>query len=81
MYGVNWNEVIQGCVGNTVDTTDSINKQLKAGKNIIFQPGVYHVDKPIEVSKITVKANKKIKKLINKALKEANHKKNSGSQG
>ena len=52
MYGVNWNEVIQGCVGNTVDTTDSINKQLKAGKNIIFQPGVYHVDKPIEVSKI-----------------------------
>ncbi|RGG66568.1 hypothetical protein DWW96_04095 [Eubacterium sp. AF17-7] len=26
-------------------------------------------------SKITVKANKKIKKLINKALKEANHKK------
>ena len=69
MNGVNWNEVIQGCVGNTVDTTDSINNQLKAGKNIIFQPGVYYVDKPIEVSKITVKANKKIKKLINKALK------------
>lgn len=34
-----------------VDTADSINKQLKAGKNIIFQPGVYHVDKPIEVKK------------------------------
>ncbi|MBE5957472.1 MAG: hypothetical protein E7254_01220 [Lachnospiraceae bacterium] len=31
------------------DTADTINEQLKAGKNIIFSPGVYYVDKPLEV--------------------------------
>ncbi len=33
------------------DTADTINEQLKLGKNIIFAPGIYHVDKPIEVTK------------------------------
>lgn len=31
------------------DTADTINHQLEIGKNIIFQPGIYHVDKPIKV--------------------------------
>lgn len=33
------------------DTADTINAQLFAGKNIIFQPGVYHVEKPLEIKK------------------------------
>lgn len=33
-----------------VDTADTINHQLEIGMNIIFQPGIYHVDKPIEVN-------------------------------
>ena len=33
-----------------VDTADTINHQLELGMNIIFQPGIYHVDKPIEVN-------------------------------
>ncbi|MCR5837653.1 MAG: hypothetical protein K6G88_14230 [Lachnospiraceae bacterium] len=31
------------------DNADTINEQLRLGKNIIFSPGVYYVDKPIEV--------------------------------
>ena len=33
-----------------VDTADTINYQLAIGKNIIFSPGVYRVDKPIQVN-------------------------------
>ena len=34
-----------------VDTAETINKELKEGKNIIFRPGVYHVSEPIQVTK------------------------------
>lgn len=33
-----------------VDTADTINYQLSIGKNIIFSPGIYRVNKPIEVN-------------------------------
>ena len=33
------------------DTAETINKQLRLGKNIIFQPGIYHVSEPIKVTK------------------------------
>lgn len=33
-----------------VDTAKTINHQLELGMNIIFQPGVYHVEAPIEVN-------------------------------
>lgn len=33
------------------DSADIINKMLKAGKNIVFTPGVYNIDKPIEVTR------------------------------
>ena len=33
------------------DTAQTINEQLTIGKNIIFQPGIYHVDEPIKVTK------------------------------
>lgn len=32
-----------------VDTADTINHQLELGMNIIFQPGIYYVNKPIQV--------------------------------
>ena len=31
------------------DTAETLNYQLAIGKNIIFSPGIYHVDKPLEV--------------------------------
>lgn len=33
-----------------VDTAKTINKQLACGKNIIFTPGIYYVDEPINVT-------------------------------
>lgn len=33
------------------DTAETINKQLRMGRNIIFQPGIYHVSEPIKVTK------------------------------
>lgn len=33
------------------DTAATINAQLKAGKNIIFRPGIYRVSEPIQVTK------------------------------
>lgn len=33
------------------DTAATINQQLRAGKNILFQPGIYHVNEPIRVTK------------------------------
>lgn len=33
------------------DTAATINAQLKAGKNILFQPGIYYVKEPIRVTK------------------------------
>ncbi|MFQ9516348.1 MAG: discoidin domain-containing protein [Eubacterium sp.] len=33
------------------DTAATINAQLRAGKNILFQPGIYHVTEPIRVTK------------------------------
>lgn len=33
------------------DTAQTINEQLQIGKNIIFQPGIYHVNEPIKVTK------------------------------
>ena len=33
------------------DNADTINEQLDKGMNIIFQPGRYHVDKPLQVTK------------------------------
>ena len=33
-----------------VDTADTINAALKSGKNLIFTPGVYRIDKAIEVT-------------------------------
>ena len=33
------------------DNAQTINEQLKIGKNIIFQPGIYHVNEPIQVTK------------------------------
>ncbi len=33
------------------DNAKTINAQLKAGKNIIFQPGVYYAEEPIEVER------------------------------
>lgn len=32
-----------------VDTADTINKQLDWGRNILFAPGIYHLNKPLEV--------------------------------
>lgn len=32
------------------DNADTINAELKKGKNILFSPGVYHVNKPIQVN-------------------------------
>ncbi len=33
------------------DNAATINKQIKAGKNILFTPGIYYVEKPIEINK------------------------------
>lgn len=33
------------------DSAATINAQLRAGKNILFQPGIYHVTEPIKVTK------------------------------
>lgn len=30
------------------DSAATINAQLRAGKNILFQPGIYHVTEPIK---------------------------------
>ena len=34
-----------------VDTAETINKELRKGKNIIFTPGIYRVNEPIKVTK------------------------------
>lgn len=36
------------------DTADTINAAIEEGKNVFFTPGVYHVDKPIEVNKADI---------------------------
>ncbi len=33
------------------DNAKTINEQLKIGKNILFQPGIYHVEEALEVTK------------------------------
>ena len=33
------------------DNAQTLNAQLKKGMNIIFQPGIYHVDEPLKVTK------------------------------
>ncbi|MFQ9516347.1 MAG: leucine-rich repeat protein [Eubacterium sp.] len=59
--GISWSETSMGdgqildveksfYIASPDDSADEINKQLAWGKNIIFQPGIYHVDKPIQVN-------------------------------
>lgn len=55
--GISWNKDYKGRIisydeiyfASPVDTADTINAALKSGLNIIFTPGIYNIDKTIEV--------------------------------
>lgn len=56
--GISWNDAAEDKVipisefyvaKPEIDTADSINRALADGKNLLFTPGIYELDKPVEI--------------------------------